>query len=433
MIIQHTVSDNTTLTAKSKADNIILGISTTNTTNSITVVASASATSGISKYEFSKDGGKTWVNGGTNKAYTFSGLTQGTSYNIQIRVTANSGKTSTTSKTVKTSSLTKPTFKEAATSTGKTVTITYPSGCGSTYTCTYQKDNGTAVTVKSTTASVAFTANGSVVAKVTDGTNSVSSSYNVTRIVAISVGSVRGGSSSLPKSKAVNGETITFTASPSSDFTYQGATVVCNNGVKYNVSNSSKSFSISNTACTSAVLYPTWKKNQKVVMNGATRDSTFSLTKYDTNATKPHFNSYSTFYAFESKNPNDIQDNYTIVSTRGQMTSSKKYNISDYSKLSIMISGSYFSGSGGRIVYFGLIRSNSTWVNTAASPDFRTERSLPSNDFANSWYDLNLNQKSNSNTYYVVVQYLSINNVSTLNVSSIIFEGQTYSYTNRGV
>ena len=430
---KYTVSNNTTLTGQSKADSVTLSISTTNTTNSITVVATASATSGITKYEFSKDGGKTWINGGTNKTYTFSGLTAGTSYNIQVRVTSKSGKTSTTSKTVKTSSLTKPTFKENATSTGKTVTITFPSGCGSTYTCTYQKDNGTAVTVKSTTASVAFTANGSVVAKVSDGTNSVSSSYNVTRIVAISVGSVRGGSSSLPKSKAVNGETITFTASPSSDFTYQGATVVCNNGVKYNVSNSSKSFSISNTACTSAVLYPTWKKNQKVVMNGATRDSTFSLTKYDTNATKPHFNSYSTFYAFESKNPNDIQDNNTIVSTRGQMTSSKKYNISDYSKLRIMISGSYFSGSGGRVVYFGVIRSNSTWVHAAASPDIRTEVSLPSSNFANAWYDLNLNQKSNSNAYYVVVQYLSVNNVSTLNVSSIIFEGQTYSYTNRGI
>ena len=427
------ISATSTTTVKIDTKSPTVSVSTTATTKSITVVATASATSGITKYEFSKDGGKTWVSGGTNKTYTFNGLTQGTSYNIQVRVTSGSGKTATATKSTTTSTIAKPTFKEAATSTGKTVTITYPSGCGSTYTCTYQKDNGSAVTVKNTTASVAFTANGSVVAKVSDGTNSVSSSYNVTRIVAISVGSVRGGSSSLPKSKAVNGETITFTASPSSDFTYQGATVVCNNGVKYNVGSGSKSFSISNTACTSAVLYPTWKKNQKVVMNGATRDSTFSLTKYDTNATKPHFNSYSTFYAFESKNPNDIQDNYTIVSTRGQMTSSKKYNISDYSKLRIMISGSYFSGSGGRVVYFGVIRSNSTWLHAAASPDIRSEVSLPSSNFANSWYELNLNQKSNSNTYYVALQYLSVNNVSTLNISSVLFEGQTYSYTNRGV
>ena len=176
---KYTVSSNTTLTGQSKADSISLSISTTSKTNSITVVATASATSGISKYEFSKDGGKTWVNGGTNKTYTFTGLTAGTSYSIQVRVTATSGKTSTTSKTVTTSTLTSPTFKESGTST-KTVTITYPSGCGSSLTCTYKKDNGTAVNVTSTTVNVSFTASGSLVATVSDGTNSKSSSYTVT-------------------------------------------------------------------------------------------------------------------------------------------------------------------------------------------------------------------------------------------------------------
>ena len=177
---KYTVSSNTTLTGKSKADSISLSISTTSKTNSITVVATASATSGISKYEFSKDGGKTWVNGGTNKTYTFTGLTAGTSYSIQVRVTASSGKTSTTSKTVTTSTLTSPTFKETETSNGKTVTITYPSGCGSSLTCTYKKDNGTAVNVTSTTVNVSFTASGSLVATVSDGTNRKSSSYTVT-------------------------------------------------------------------------------------------------------------------------------------------------------------------------------------------------------------------------------------------------------------
>ena len=176
---KYTVSSNTTLTGQSKADSISLSISTTSKTNSITVVATASATSGISKYEFSKDGGKTWVNGGTNKTYTFTGLTAGTSYSIQVRVTASSGKTSTTSKTVTTSTLTSPTFKESGTST-KTVTITYPSGCGSSLTCTYKKDNGSAVNVTSTTVNVSFTESGSLVATVSDGTNSKSSSYTVT-------------------------------------------------------------------------------------------------------------------------------------------------------------------------------------------------------------------------------------------------------------
>ena len=81
-----------------------------------------------------------------------------------------------------TSNLEKPTFRESETSNGKTVTITYPSGCGSTLTCSYQKDNGSVVNVTSATVNVSFTASGSLVATVPDGTNTVSSSYTVTII-----------------------------------------------------------------------------------------------------------------------------------------------------------------------------------------------------------------------------------------------------------
>ena len=79
-----------------------------------------------------------------------------------------------------TTTLEKPTFNESETSSGKNVTINYPAGCGSTLTCTYQKDDGTVQYVYSTTANVSFTASGSVVARVSDGTNTVSSSYTVT-------------------------------------------------------------------------------------------------------------------------------------------------------------------------------------------------------------------------------------------------------------
>ena len=102
------------------------------------------------------------------------------SYPIKARATSNVGKSATSdTKDTQLKTITPPTFSESATSTGKTVTITYPSGCGSTYTCSYQKDNGSAVTVTSTTANVSFTATGSLVAKVSDGTNTVSSSYAV--------------------------------------------------------------------------------------------------------------------------------------------------------------------------------------------------------------------------------------------------------------
>ena len=165
-------------TVKKDASNPNLTISTTSTTKSITVVANASATSGISKYEYSKDGGNTWV--ASNDNYTFTKLKQATNYNIKVRVTSGVNKQSTVSKVVTTESIAIPTFKEETTEgDGKRVIITYPSGCGSTLTCTYQKDSKEEIPVTSKTTIVYFTDSGSVVAKASDGINNVSSSYNV--------------------------------------------------------------------------------------------------------------------------------------------------------------------------------------------------------------------------------------------------------------
>lgn len=65
-----------------------------------------------------------------------------------------------------------PTAKESGGNPNK-VTITYPKGCGSTYTCTYQKDGGAKQAVTKTTQVVTFTSNGTLVATVTEknGTN----------------------------------------------------------------------------------------------------------------------------------------------------------------------------------------------------------------------------------------------------------------------
>lgn len=64
-----------------------------------------------------------------------------------------------------------PTAKETGGTVNK-VTITYPKGCGSTYSCTYTKDGGNAVKVTKTTQSLTYTTNGTLTATVTesDGT-----------------------------------------------------------------------------------------------------------------------------------------------------------------------------------------------------------------------------------------------------------------------
>ena len=175
---KYKINNDITLSSKVIEDVVTLSISTTSTTNSITVVASGSATSGIAKYEYSKDGGKSWITG-TGNTHTFTGLTQGTNYNIVVRIASNAGKLASQTKATTTSTISKPTFSESGTSP-KTVTINYPSGCGSTLTCTYQKSNGSKVTVRSSTATVTFTNDGTLVATVSDGINETSSTYTVT-------------------------------------------------------------------------------------------------------------------------------------------------------------------------------------------------------------------------------------------------------------
>ncbi|MFQ8643626.1 MAG: beta strand repeat-containing protein, partial [Oscillospiraceae bacterium] len=174
-------TSNQVVSALFKFDNTnpTVSVSTSKTTKSITAVATASATSGISKYEFSKDNGTTWINNGTNKTYTFTGLTHNTSYNIKVRVTSGVSRQNTSAVTATTTNII-PTPTYSSTNNGEVV-ISYPSGCGSTYTCTYIKDGGSPVTVTSNP-TIYFGANGTLVAKVSDGVSTVSAStYSVVR------------------------------------------------------------------------------------------------------------------------------------------------------------------------------------------------------------------------------------------------------------
>lgn len=72
-----------------------------------------------------------------------------------------------------------PFFIEQNVSDGKMVTISFPEGCGTTLTCSYQKDDGSDINVTSKTVDIKFTSNGSLIAKVNNGIDTWSSSYSV--------------------------------------------------------------------------------------------------------------------------------------------------------------------------------------------------------------------------------------------------------------
>ena len=149
------------------------------TTNSITVVASATDNeSGISGYEFSIDNGTTWKAKQTSNTYTFSGLKSGT-YNIKVRTHNNSGLSTISGVlSVPTATLTKPVINiPSGWATSKSVTITYPSVATIKQ---YSLDGGS--TWKNYTGAITFTTNGSIVAKASDGINEVTNAGNITQI-----------------------------------------------------------------------------------------------------------------------------------------------------------------------------------------------------------------------------------------------------------
>ena len=149
------------------------------TTNSITVVASATDNeSGISGYEFSIDNGTTWKAKQTSNTYTFSGLKSGT-YNIKVRAHNNSGLSTISGVlSVPTATLTKPVINiPSGWATSKSVTITYPSVATIKQ---YSLDGGS--TWKNYTGAITFTTNGSIVAKASDGINEVTNAGNITQI-----------------------------------------------------------------------------------------------------------------------------------------------------------------------------------------------------------------------------------------------------------
>ena len=163
---------------------IIDSINTKRTSSTITAVVTAhDDESGISKYEFSIDGGVTWIDNGENNIYTFTGLTNGETYNVEVRVTNGAGLDATDNTSV-TTGLEVPTFVEIIGDNKTDVEITYPEGCGDTLTCTYKKNDEETVTITSDMIhdnkyTVEFTDSGTVIATVIEGPNTVSSSYTL--------------------------------------------------------------------------------------------------------------------------------------------------------------------------------------------------------------------------------------------------------------
>ena len=328
-------------------------------------------------------------------------------------------------------------FRETIKSDGKTVTVVYPSGCGSTRTCTYQKDNGEVVEVTSNTVDVNFDKNGNIVAKVTDENGTMSSSYTVSGITSISVGTVRGGSIKLSKNKSINGENITFTTSPSSGFSYAGATVVCGNSTHTISSGTTVKMGTMGGCNSSAIIYPSWRKSDYTVFRQNSSPTTTGwISRYDTNASAP---AWCAYYAGTST---DTEHYYISIyntsgsPTRAQVTSQNLFNLTDYSTLyvrympmKVNTGSGNVSGTGTNILaVIPQSAGQNAWVHAQSN---QVNSTLVS-DGENRYFNLNIS--SLKGNYYLGFQMLSTSGSPYgVDVLEMILRGKTFTYNDRGV
>jgi prepilin-type N-terminal cleavage/methylation domain-containing protein len=150
------------------------------TSSSITIVATAEdSESGINGYQFSKDNGSTWTTKQISNVYNFTGLTNDTSYSFKVRV-YNNNELSTVSEelSITTTDIEIPTYSINPTgwTTSAIVLINYPERKAG-YVYEYSLDGAITwllVETPSATKEITFTDNGSVIARITDGTNEIS-------------------------------------------------------------------------------------------------------------------------------------------------------------------------------------------------------------------------------------------------------------------
>ena len=125
---------------------VISNVTTSSTTNSITINVEASNGDGtITKYMYSRDNGSNWYES-TSNSYTFDNLTSNTTFYVQVKVVDNNGRESAVSNaTIKTQYI-NPVVNSVSTSNitqnSITLTVNATPGSNSIATYYYSKDNG---------------------------------------------------------------------------------------------------------------------------------------------------------------------------------------------------------------------------------------------------------------------------------------------------
>ena len=184
--------------------------------------------SGISKYEYSKDNGTTWVSNGTNSTYVFKDLNTETNYIFKVRCTNNVSLTKEESITKTTNAIIEPTLTTTSgLASSKDVTIKF-NGTNIVNPSYYVKGTVSSISSINVTESCGTETNPSTCEQITRTTTLAANTwYKVSSDVVLTVtenGSFYAATKDSKNLKAGATLTITSITKPASDIYYNNST-----------------------------------------------------------------------------------------------------------------------------------------------------------------------------------------------------------------
>ncbi len=225
--------------------------------------------------------------------------------------------------------------------------------------------------------------------------------------------SITGGSIQLAKTSSIKtGETVSFTTTSTSGFSYYGATVLDSSGKTVaTLSSSQKSFTMPSS---DVVVSPKWKHNDKriVLADGST--------VADTNFVKGKSEGAASTFSF-SVNGDPLNFSATTVNNaRLDAWSTKMYDLTHYAR----VDGAVYSNPAAKTAKFSVAVAKTTtdWVFYSTKLTTNKQMDLP----PATWVNPALDVTNLSGSYYIGFQYLSQGQIATATMTEVLLIGRVY-------
>lgn len=225
---------------------------------------------------------------------------------------------------------------------------------------------------------------------------------------------VKGGRVTASTTTPKLGDKVTFTTSPSSDFTYVGADIKNKSGTQLQSLDASiKEFTMPEE---NVVIYPKWKKNDKVV---------FMVDSSDEGAWGSQKNEGVTSgYAWQSSRHYFYMSSNSTLNSRIQVWSPKTYDLTDYTTFQMegyefTLNSSYSADNYHVTFYVGVAKTTANWVHAGVYKQLNA----PGN---NKYLKVATDITNLTGNYYLGFELLSNSHPYGVNITGARLLGRTY-------